>query len=267
MIVIGELINGTRKKVKKAIAEKDAEYIAGLAKKQVAAGADFVDCNPGTVGEQEVSDMVWLVETVQAVTDKPIAFDSPNAEAVRAGIAAYRGGSAGMINSITLESERLNSMLPVVKEADMNVVALALDDAGMPTAAGQREETAKRLIDTLVDAGISAEKIFVDPVIAPVSTQPEVAGHILQAIEAIRDYCPQCHITGGLSNISFGLPNRRLLNRTFLTLAIAAGMDSAVMDPLDKAIMAEVLAAEALTGKDEWCMNYITASREGKLDC
>ncbi len=266
MIVIGELINGTRKKIKAAIASKDADYIADLARRQDEAGADFIDCNPGTVGEQEVADLVWLVETVQAATDKPIAFDTPNAEAVRAGIAAYTGSAMAMINSITLESERLAIMLPVVKEADINVVALALDDGGMPNAAGQREETAKRLIDTLVDAGIAAEKIFLDPVIAPLSTQPEVAGHILQAIQAVREYSPECHITAGLSNISFGLPNRKLLNRAFLTLAIGAGLDSAVMDPLDKQIMAEALAAEALAGKDEWCMNYITASREGKLE-
>lgn len=266
MIVIGELINGTRKKIKAAIAERNADYIARLAHKQDVAGAAFIDCNPGTVGVQEVADLVWLVETVQAATQKPISFDSPNDAAVHAGIEAYTGSALGMINSITLETERKAKMLPLIQDTKMNVVALALDDSGMPCRAGQREEIAKRLIDTLVDAGLPPERIFLDPIIAPVGTQPEVAGHILQAVAAIREYSSKSHITAGLSNISFGLPARKLLNRTFLTLAINAGMDSAIMDPLDSAIMAAALAAELLAGRDEWCMNYITASRAGKLE-
>lgn len=266
MIIIGELINGTRKRIKEAIANKDAGYIGNLARKQDKAGAAFIDCNPGTVGEAEATDLAWLVETVQAVTDKPITFDTPNADALRAGIAAYTGKAMGMINSITLESARIEAMLPLVREANINVVALALDDGGMPCLAGQRERTATRLIEKLVDAGLSLNKIYLDPVISPVSTQQEAAQHILQAVAAIRARFPEVHITAGLSNISFGLPSRRLLNRVFLSLAIQAGLDSAIMDPLDEPIMATALAAELLAGKDEWCMNYITASRAGTLE-
>lgn len=266
MIIIGELINGSRKRIKQAIADRDAGYINDLATQQAEAGADFIDCNPGTVGEQEVADMQWLVETIQQSTDNPITFDSPNVEAIRRAIEAYTGEARPMINSITLESERLATMLPIVKDAQANVVALAMSDEGMPDQVGQREEVAQRLIDVLTSEGVEPETIFLDPLIAPVSAKPEAGRQALQAIAAIREYCPDCHITAGLSNISYGLPNRSLLNRTFLAMAMSAGMDAIIMDPLDKKIMAQLRAAEALLGQDEYCMNYLQAHRAGKLD-
>ncbi|MCD6352153.1 MAG: dihydropteroate synthase [Armatimonadetes bacterium] len=265
MIIIGELINGTRKKPKEAIAQKDADYIADLARRQAEAGADYIDVNPGTTGEAEVEDMKWLVEVAQSTTDKPLCFDSPNPAAIRAAFEVYQGSATPIINSITAEQERLETLLPLVLETGANVIALAMGDEGMPSAAGDREATARRLIDALREAGVAPERIFVDPVITPLGTGHENGQLILQAIRDVREYCPECHITGGLSNISYGLPNRRLINRVFLVLAMAAGMDSAVMDPLDEKIMAELLAAEALLGKDEWCMNYIQAERAGKL--
>jgi len=266
MIIIGELINGTRKKIKQAIAERDADYISQLAVQQADAGAAFIDCNPGSVGDQEVVDMQWLVATVQQATDKPISFDSPNVEAIKQALATYSGEARPMINSITLESERLDSMLPLIKEAQVNVIALAMSEEGMPTQGGQREQVARQLIDLLTEAGLEPGQIFVDVLIAPVSAEPQAGRHALQAVAAIREYCPDCHITCGLSNISYGLPNRRLLNRVFLAMAMAAGMDSAVMDPLDEKIMAQMQTAEALLGQDEFCMNYLQAHRAGSLD-
>lgn len=267
MIIIGELINGTRKRIKRAIAERDAEYLANLAARQAEAGADFIDVNPGTVGEAEVKDMVWLVEIVQQATDKPLCLDTPNADAMRAGLEAYQGSATPMINSLSLENERLATMLPLVKDAGVNLVALALSDEGMPSQAGQREEAAQRLIDTLIEqAELPAERLFVDPIICPLCTQPDVLGQITQAIAAIREYNPQGHITSGLSNISFGLPNRKLLNRVAVSLFMQAGMDSAVLDPLDRQMMAQICTTEALLGQDEFCMNYLAAFREGKLE-
>ena len=265
MIIIGELINGTRKRIKQAIAERDTDYISQLAVVQAAAGAAFIDCNPGSVGEQEIADMQWLVETVQQATDKPISFDSPNANAIKQALAVYTGQARPMINSITLESERLDNMLPLIKGAEVNVIALAMSDAGIPTQAGQREQVAQQLIDLLTEAGLEPSQIFVDALIAPVSAEPQAGQLALQAIASIRQYCPDCHITCGLSNISYGLPNRRLLNRVFLAMAMYAGMDSAIIDPLDDNITAQLRAAEALLGQDEFCMNYLQAHRIGSL--
>jgi len=266
VIIIGELINGSRDSVKQAIASRDKKYIADLTVREDEAGADFIDCNPGTIGEQESNDMQWLVETIQVATDKPISFDSPNPQAIRRGLATYSGEAMPMINSVTLEPGSVEKMLPIVLEAKVNVVALALGEGGMPTQPGQREQVAQQIIDRLTAGGIEPEQIFVDPVIAPLSTATEVSQHIFQAIAAIRDYGPKCHITCGLSNISFGLPNRQLMNRAFIGPAMQAGMDSAVMDPLDEQLMAQVIATEALLGEDEFCMNYLQAYRAGKLD-
>ena len=267
MIIIGELINGTRKRIKQALADRDSAYIAKLVKQQDEAGASFIDLNPGTVGDQEVADAVWLVQVAQAATEKPLCFDTPNPAAMAAAFEAYTGSAVPMINSISLEPERLATMLPLVKDAGCNVIALSLGDAGMPTRPGDREKAALPLLDLLVDqAGLPPERIFMDPIITPVSTQAEVVGLICGAVRAIKEHNPKAHVTSGLSNISFGLPNRKLLNRVAVTLFMEAGRDSAVMDPLDAQIMAQIFATEALLSCDEYCMNYLTAFRAGKLE-
>lgn len=265
MIIIGELINGTRKAVKQAIADKDADFIADLAKKQSEAGATFIDCNPGTTGDAEITDIEWLVNLVQGVTDKPIAFDSPNPLALRRAVEVYKGSAMPMINSITLEQERIQNTLPIIAESGANCVALALGDDGMPCMAGQREATAKKLIDMLLGAGLTQERIYLDPVIAPLGTDNSAGLQVLQAVRAIKADYPQVHLTAGMSNISFGLPVRKLMNRVFMAICMSAGLDSAICDPLNMDLMAEITAAEALLGRDEWCMGYITAFRAGKL--
>jgi len=265
LIIIGELINGTRKAIKTAIESRDAEYIADLARRQVQAGAEYIDCNPGTVGEQEIEDLKWLVERVQEAVEAPISLDTPNGAALEAALEVYRQEERPLINSITLESERLAEFLPIVSGNEARVVALALDDSGMPSGPGQREDTALRLVERLREEGIAAGDIFVDPVITPLGTDPTCNRLILSAIQAIRAGAPEVHVTCGLSNISYGLPNRALLNRTFLVQAVACGLDSAILDPLDEELMRAAYAAEALAGRDEWCANYIAAHREGKL--
>lgn len=265
MIVIGELINGTRNSIAEAIQQRDDEYISELAMQQAEAGADFIDCNPGTVGDKEIKDMVWLVEIIQEVTYLPISFDTPNPGAIQAALDAYKTEDTPMINSITLEQERLDAMLELVAESEANIVALALSDEGMPSGADDRVNIALELVDTLTDAGVQTEKIFVDPVVSPVSTDSNVGAQVLEAIWRIRHERPGVHVTCGLSNISYGLPERQLLNRVFLSQCVAAGLDSAILDPLDRPLMATVCAAETLTGADEMCINYIQSARGGLL--
>jgi cobalamin-dependent methionine synthase I len=265
MIIIGELINGTRKAVKQAIADKNADFIVDLAVKQAEAGATFIDCNPGTTGEAEISDIEWLVKLVQGATDKPIAFDSPNPLALRRAFEVYEGQVTPMINSITLEAERMANTLPIIAESGANCVALALGDDGMPCVAGQREATARKLIEALLAAGLTQERIYLDPVIAPLGTDQTAGLQVVQAIRAIKAEYPQVHITAGMSNISYGLPVRKLMNRVFMAVCMGAGLDSAICDPLNQDLMAEIVAADAVMGRDEWCLGYIQAYRAGKL--
>jgi len=265
MIVIGELINGTRKAVAAAIAQRDAEFIGDLASRQEAAGAAFIDCNAGTPADREPEDMVWLVRTIQEVTELPLAVDTPNAKAAEAGLDAYAGSATPMLNSVTLEKDPVANILPIAAERKTNLVCLAMDDRGVPCLPGQREDNAKRLIDTCVSAGLPPSNLYVDPVVTMQAHDTNSGPSILHAIAAINEFAPEVHITSGLSNISFGLPNRKLLNRVFLALCMGRGLDSAILDPTDEQLMAVCITAEALLGRDEWCMNYITAGRAGKL--
>ena len=265
VIIIGELINGTRKSIREAIAERNAEYIAELASKQAEAGADYIDCNAGTTGEQEVEDLKWLVEIVQGAVDKPLSLDSPNPQALQAALDVYSGPTP-LINSITGESERFDAVLPIVRESGAAVVALAMSDEGMPQDADQRVRVGGDLAQRLMDAGVDAERVFIDPVVVPIGTNHEAGRWVIDAIAQLRAELPACHITAGLSNVSYGLPNRRLLNRVFAVLCIGAGLDAAIVDPLDRELMAALIAAETAVGRDEWCANYLQAYRSGKLE-
>ncbi len=265
LIIVGELINGTRAPVARAIARRDTECIAALARRQVAAGASYVDINSGRVGDEEVADLVWLAQTVRAATDAPLSLDSATREAIAAGLAVCEGGPPPIINSVTLEGDRLAEVLPMALASGASVIAMAIDDAGVPGDAAQRSDTALRLIERLAAEGIAGERVFVDPAVTPLSTAHDAAAQVCEAIRTIREEATGCHVICGLSNVSFGLPERALLNRIFLAQAIFSGLDAVILDPLDHAIMRTVSAAEALAGRDEWCADYIAAHRDGGL--
>ncbi|MCK8827403.1 methyltetrahydrofolate cobalamin methyltransferase [Natroniella acetigena] len=264
MIVIGELINTSREGLEEAVKNRDVEFIQDLAKKQEEAGADYIDVNCGTLIKEEVEAMEWLVNTVQEVVDVPLCIDSPNPKALEVGLEAHEGKA--LVNSITAEEERFAETLEILKEHDARVVALVMDDDGMPNGAEDRIRVGKKLIEDLMKAGIAEGDIFVDPIIQPIGTDQAVGEHILDAVEEITREYEEVHITCGLSNISHGLPQRQLLNRTFVTLAMSRGLDSAIIDPLDPKIMALVTAAETLLGNDQYCAGYIKAAKSGKLD-
>ena len=264
MLVIGELINSTRKQIRTAVEGKDAAYIQGLAQKQAAAGANWIDVNAGAFPTDEVEKMQWLISVIRQVTDAPLSIDSPRPAAVEAGLAM--AGKEPFLNSISAESERYATLIPFVKKYTTRVVALSLDDNGMTDDMNKVWEVADGLIKRLEDDGVPPDHIFVDPLIRPVSTNGEYAMGALWVVEKITAVHPQVHKTCGLSNVSYGLPKRKLVNQVFVAMAIARGMDSAIIDPLDQRMMATIAVAEALSGKDQFCMNYITADREGKLD-
>ncbi|HEY9595697.1 MAG TPA: dihydropteroate synthase [Spirochaetia bacterium] len=264
MLIIGELINSTRKQVRAAVEKQDAAYIQGLATKQAEAGANWIDVNAGAFPNDEVEKLAWLIKVIREVTPAPLSIDSPRAEAVEAGLAI--AGAEPFLNSISAESERYTALIPLVKKYNTRVVALSLDDSGMTDDMSKVWEVADGLIKRLEDDGVPPDHIFVDPLVRPVSTNGEYGMGALSVVERITAAHPLVHKTCGLSNVSFGLPKRKLVNQVFVAMAITKGLDSAIIDPLDPRMMANIVVAEALAGRDQFCMGYITADREGKLE-
>jgi cobalamin-dependent methionine synthase I len=264
MIVIGELINASRKAIKAAIEAQDAEAIQKVAKDQADAGASYIDVNAGIFVGKEPEYLKWLVETVQQVTDKPCAIDSPDPAAIEAALAVHRG--IPMINSISLEQQRYEKLMPIIANTDVKVIALCMSDEGMPQTVEDRMKIADKLINGLVQNNVKIENIFVDPLVQPVSVNNTFGVEFINAIEKIVGTFSGIHTACGLSNISYGLPARKFMNQTFMTMAIAKGLDGAIMNPLDKKMMANIIAAEALAGKDNFCMNYLKAFRAGMFE-
>ena len=264
MIIIGGLIHASRKAIGAAIEAQDAAAIQQVAQDQAAAGADFIDVNAGIFVGREPEYLKWLVASVQAVTDKPCAIDSPDPKAIEAALAAHQG--TPMINSISLEKARYDSLMPILAGTDFKVIALCMSDAGMPETVDDRLTIADQLINGLLQNGVKLENIFVDPLVQPMSVNNRFGVEFLEAIARIMQGFPGIHTACGLSNISFGLPARKFLNQTFMVMAIARGLDGAIVNPLDRKMMANIVAAEALAGKDNYCMRYLKAYRAKKLE-
>jgi 5-methyltetrahydrofolate--homocysteine methyltransferase len=264
MIIVGELINASRKAIAPAIEAQDAAAIQKVALDQFQAGANFIDVNAGIFVGREPELLAWLVTTVQAAVQAPCCLDSPDPQAIEAALAAHMGQA--MINSISLEKERYERLLPLVAGTDLKVVALCMSDEGMPETADQRLAIADRLVNGLVQKGVKLDNILVDPLVQPLSTNQAYAVEFLSAVERIRRGYPGIHTICGLSNVSYGLPERKFLNQTFMTMAIARGLDGAIVNPLDRRMMAAIIAAEALAGRDEYCMAYLKAYRAKRLE-
>lgn len=262
MLIIGELINTSRKAIAEAVDKKDAEYIKKIAIEQVEAGADYVDVNCGTKVFNEVETMEWLVNAVQEAVQAPLCIDSPNPLAVAAGLALCKYGQP-MINSISDESERFAAILPLVLKYNAKVVALCMDDTGMPETAEDRMRTATSLYNKLTAAGVPDEHIYFDPLVKPVSAVQLAGLEVLESIKQIKAAFPKVHFTCGLSNVSYGLPNRAILNRYFVIQTMTLGMDGYILNPTDKNMMGAIFASMALLGQDDFCCNYLGAHRKG----
>jgi 5-methyltetrahydrofolate--homocysteine methyltransferase len=264
MIVIGEKINSTRKSIKEAIAQKDTTFLQSLAQAQAQAGADYLDVNTGAFPEEEVQLMEWLVQIINQAVDLPLALDSANPAALEAGLKAIADNTKPIINSITAENAKFREVVPLVLKYEASVLLLALDDDGISKTVEDRFGVTQRLIEALCAAGVEQNRIFLDPLIQPISVQNDFGLIAIEVIRRVKQQFPEVKTTCGLSNISFGLPQRAKLNRYFLAMAVAAGLDSAILDPLDRELMDAVIASEALSGKDRFCKNYIKAYRRGR---
>lgn len=264
MYIVGELINASRKRIAQAIREQDSQYIKQVAKEQAEAGVDYIDVNTGIFVDEEPEYLEWLVENVQEVIDIPCCLDSPNPKALERALAAHKNGTP-MINSISLERERYDQILSIVKNTDLKVVALCMSDEGMPQTKDERVAIADKLVNKLVQNGVKIDNIFLDPLVQPIGSDISFGYEFLDAVEEIRNRFPEVHFMCGLSNISYGLPDRKYMNSIFAAMAIAKGLDGLMIDPLDKQMMANIIVAETLMGKDNFCMEYLKASRGGKF--
>ena len=264
MLIIGERINTSRKSINEAVAKRDIEYIQSDVRAQLESGADLIDVNAGSRHGSEIDDLLWLIEVIQqAFPQARLCLDSPAHESLKAVLGHVN--HMPMLNSTTGEKIRFQAMAPIIASRDSEVVALCIDDRGIPSSVDQTLGNAARLISDLEALGVRRERIYIDPVIQAVSTNSKAALRVLETIEQGRRRFEGVHFICGLSNISFGLPKRSLLNRTFLALAMKAGLDSAIIDPLDKDLLGTLRATAVLTGQDPWCQAYTRAFREGKL--
>ncbi len=262
--IIGERINMTRKKIKEKVWKRDTDFIILEAKKQAEVGATHIDVNAGGDPAKEVDDMKWLTEVVSKATNLPLVFDSANPIALEQGLKlCNRGGT--IINSITGEKKRIEKILPLVKKYKTGIVALTMDDKGMPEDYKGRMRITRDLAKITQEEGIPLNRVYFDYLVRPASTNPGQAKFILEAIKATRKEFPQAHIALGLSNISFGLPVRNNLNKAFLAMLIAAGCDGAIVDPCEPGMMTTLFSSQAVLGLDEYCMDYISAYREKRL--
>lgn len=263
MIVVGEKINASRPKVAQALEKRDADFIIRAARDQAQAGANYIDVNAGTFIDQETEVLCWLVETIQSELVVPLCLDSPNPKALSEAMKIHKGEP--MINSISLERERFAALLPVVTSEPCHVVALCMSEVAMPTTVEERVHVGSELIRRLTGAGVPLEKIHVDPLVQPVSVDTRMGVAVLGAIREIMSAFPEVKTICGLSNISFGLPLRSLINRNFLALAMAHGLSGAILDPTDSQLMSTLLTVEMILGRDEYCEHFIDAYQAGSL--
>ncbi len=260
MIIIGELINGMYRKVGRAIIDRDAGVIQRLAVDQLNNGAAYLDVNTGPYSKDPASDMKWLVETIQEACDASLSLDSTRIEAIEAGLEIAK--KRAIINSTTADPEKMDIIFKLAKKHNSQVIGLTMDQYGVPNKKDQSLELAARIVATAIDYGLEAEDIYLDPIVLPINVSQAHGPDVLESIREfshISDPAPNTVI--GLSNASQGTKTRSLINRTFLVMAMANGLTSAIMDPLDKELMEAMITAECALSKQVYCDSYLDAYR------
>jgi 5-methyltetrahydrofolate corrinoid/iron sulfur protein methyltransferase len=256
MFIIGERINGMFKSVARAISERDEAAIADLARRQVEAGAHALDVNTGPTEGDPVEVMRWLIETIQAAVDVPLSIDSPKPAVVEAGLKAAR--HPAIINSTTGAQAKLDTMLPLAAAYNASLIGLTIDERGIPRNAEARAEIALTIVARALEAGIEPDRLYLDPIVLPVSAAQDQCAAALKAIPTFKALCdPAPKIAIGLSNVSQGTQHRSLVNRTYLVMAMAAGLDGAILDPFDTDLMDGLRTAGILLNQEIYCEGYL----------
>jgi 5-methyltetrahydrofolate--homocysteine methyltransferase len=255
MIIIGEKINGSIPSMGKAIAARDEEYIRNMAIKQAEAGAHFIDVCASVPPEEEYEVLKWMLEIVQDAVDTPLAIDSPNPEILVQMLPFVK--KPGMVNSVSMEGNKTDIIFPAIADTKWEVVALLCDDSGIPQTAEKRLQVFDQIMDKAKEYGIDPSRIHIDPLVEMLCTSEDGVNMVLNVIKEIKKRYPTIHVTGAVSNVSFNLPLRKIINQAFMVLAMSTG--------LDKTLMGMVYATEALMGLDDYCIEYISAYREERI--
>ena len=261
MFIIGELINGMYPVIAKAIIDKDKAVIQQYALKQVACGAAALDINCGPASRQPLIDMPWLIETVQDVTNLTLCLDSSKISVIEAGLKAAKNKT--IINSTTADKDKLNTIIPLALKYNASLIGLAMSAKGIPQNKDQRLELAAEIITACLESGFPVENLYLDPILMPVNVAQAQLKDILESIHEFKFISqPSPKTVVGLSNISQGTNSRNLINRSFLTMAIAYGLDSAILDPLDNQLLDALITAELIMNKNIYCASYLDAYRK-----
>ncbi len=260
VVMIGERINPTgRKKLAAALEAGDMSLLQQEAKSQVAAGAQVLDVNVGISGADEKALMLQALQAVSEVTEAPLCIDSAKPEVLAAGLEAYEGKA--LVNSVNGEEAKLKEILPLVAQHKAAVVALTMDDSGIPTDVPTRLAIADKIINEAAKLGIAPQDIVIDPLAMSVAADDQAGLAALQALQQVRDTFG-VNQTIGASNVSFGLPDRSFINCVFLAMAVMSGLTCPITDPTVWPIKETLVLSDLMLGKDEFAMNFITAYRE-----
>jgi len=261
MVVIGELINGMYKDVGKAIVNKETDVIEHLAEDQVKAGAVVLDVNTGPYSKNQKDDMKWLIETIQGVVRVRLALDSTKADVIEEGLKIVK--ERAIINSTNGDEAKMETIFGLAKKYNTQVIGLAMDKSGVPDSKDKRLELAAAIVAKAMEFGINTEDLFLDPIVLPVNVAQTQGREVLESIREFRLLCdPAPNTMIGLSNVSQGTKFRPLINRTFLTMAVANGLTSAILDPLDKELMDAMITAELILNKAIYCDSFLDAYRK-----
>lgn len=259
-VMIGERINPTGRKILAAeMAAGDFSRVESDARAQVAAGAHMLDVNAGIPLADEPAILARAVQLVQSITDLPLSIDSSIVAALEAGLAVYKGKA--LVNSVTGEEERLEAVLPLIKKYGAAVVAISNDETGISEDPDVRFEVAKKIVQRAADYGIPASDVVVDPLVMPIGAINKAGVQVMHLLHRLKTEL-RVNTTCGASNVSFGLPAREAVSATFLTMAIGAGMTSAIMNPLHLEIVKACMAADVMMGHDPDCARWIRKFRE-----
>jgi cobalamin-dependent methionine synthase I len=264
MLIFGEKINTINKKVAEALEAKDSQFFKNLTLSQVGSGiVDVIDINVGSDAHIEPDNMRWAVDIVQTATEGKIilSIDSSSPKTIIAGIEQVKNKKGLFLNSITLDESRHKELLPIAKQYDLNIIALPIDKNGIPDSTDKILNLALKLAELAKDNGISLDKLYIDCIIEPVSISTKNALVSLDTVSAVNKNIPQVKTFICLSAVSFGLPDRKLVNRNFLTLLIDRNIDAIILDPLDSDLVSNLYTANLLTDKDQNCLSYLKYTR------